>query len=141
MFPLPMVVTVGASRSLRNGLIALHLMVGGAMAVSALPPVWPIAGTLALCLSAWHCIRQRPSVVLRCSREGTLARTTAEGWQEQRLGHPMVVLPGFCLITLRPPAGGPASVLPILTDSLDAQDFRRLRVWFRWQAENMKRPG
>lgn len=141
MFPQPLVVSVGASRSLRNVLIALHLLAGSALAVAALPPVWQLAGALALCLSAWHCVRRRPPVGLRCSREGLLARATAEGWQELRLAHPLVVLPGFCLITLRPPAGRPAGALLITADSIDAQEFRRLRVWLRWRAENMKRPG
>lgn len=141
MFPLPLVVDVGASRSLRNGLIALHLLAGGALAVSALAAHWQLAGALALCLSAWRRTRQRPPVRLRCSRDGKLARASAEGWQEQQLAHPLVVLPNFCLITLRPTAGGPAGALLILTDSLDAQGFRRLRVWLRWRAESTKRPG
>lgn len=141
MFPLPLVVSVGASRSLRHGLIALHLLAGCALAVSALPLAWRLAGMLVLCLSAWRRTRPRPPVELRCDREGKLARATAQGWREQRLGQPLVVLPGLCLITLRPAAGGPAHGLLIPADSLDAQAFRRLRVWLRWRAANLKRPG
>jgi toxin CptA len=139
MFPLPLVVTFGPSPALRRGLIVLHLLAASALAVSALAPAWQLACALALCLSAWRCTRRRPPLRLRCGGDGTLAQATAAGWQQRTLGHPLVVLPLFVLLPLRKPSGGPAHWLLIPADSMDAQEFRRLRLWLRWRAQRPDR--
>lgn len=92
-----------------------------------------------MCLGAWHRFRLRTSVRLRCGREGKLAREAADEWREQQILPPLIVLPKLSLVTLRDLTGGSKSMLLIAGDSTDAQSFRRLRVWLRWRAEDMKR--
>ncbi len=135
MFPLPLVVAIGPSRILRRAVITLYLLAGGALALSALAPIGQAAGFLALGLSAWHCTRPRPQTRLRCERDRKLMRGTEAGWCEVQIVPPLVVLPGLTLASMHDPVGGRRNTLLILADSIEAQDFRRLRVWLRWQAE------
>jgi toxin CptA len=139
MFPLPLVVTISPSRALRRVVITSYLLAGGAVAVSALAPVWQAAGFLALGLSAWHYARPRPLTRLRCDREGKLAWATQAGWCELQIVPPLVALPGLTLVSMHDPVGGRRNTLLILADSIEAQDFRRLRLWLRWQAEGSSR--
>jgi toxin CptA len=87
---------------------------------------------IALTIHAW-----RPSqpLELKLHPDGSLAcRNAASPWQPAKLLRRSVVNPWLSLLAYRLEEDGRTRVLTILPDSLDADAYRRLRVWLRWRA-------
>ncbi len=95
--------------------------------------IWLIAGL------AWRRLPP-PFSALRLMREGQIDGRLADSSDFQ----PLQCLPGalvhpwLTVLRLKPAAGGPVLTLLLLADSASAEDFRRLRVFLRWQAMRFK---
>lgn len=125
--------------------LALLLCAGHAAAAGALAaieaPLW-LAVSLALlitangaaCVRKFAMLRSRSSIValVAGSRGAVHVRTGSGEWHEGTLLATSFVAPWLILLNVGT-AGGPAVIhVVLLADSMEAGDFRRLRVLLRW---------
>lgn len=125
--------TIHVSRRLVTLVLGLHGL--AALGVVSADIDWPLqlAGLGLIAGSAILTLRQRPPVRLRCLADGSLlvAEPTAD-WQPVELLPGSLVSPMCTVLRLR--VDGHARSVVVLADSLDGEDYRRLRVWLRWRA-------
>lgn len=131
MFPLPLVVTIGSSRQLRILLAVVHAASALAIFLAALPALWQWIGAGLLIISLAYYSRPAQTVRLRGNRDGKLEIWHATHWQAAVLARSSTVLPNCTVLQLS--VDHRKRYLIILPDSLPTEDFRRLRVWLRWQ--------
>lgn len=131
-------ITVGLHRSffLASALAASHVL---AALVIGLPP-WTLAAKILLltfvgasALLAWR-LRPEKVTALRLLRDGRLEcqLTGSQEFQAADLLPGATVHPWLTVIHLR--VAGGRVVVAVLPDSAVAADYRRLRMWLRWQA-------
>ena len=127
------------SRSLRHSQWALHVLALLGLALADLP--WPARalGAVLVVISLWRLQQTQAAVALRCQADGRLEIGQDQDWQAVELLPGSVVWPGCCVLRLRGAAH--RHTLTVLSDSLEAETFRRLRVWLRWRAAVPRRPG
>lgn len=125
----------------RSSFLGLALALTHALAVVAvLAPPWPaalkatlLAGIGVSAILAW---RRRLQVVdrLRLLDDGRLECRLAgeEGFVEASLRGTATVHPWLTVVHLE--IGGRRRAIVVLPDSMQTEDFRRLRVWLRWRA-------
>jgi len=65
-------------------------------------------------------------------------QTLAGVWHEAVLLGSSFVAPHLTVLNLKPAGGRLAKHLVILPDAIDAEDFRRLRVWLKWRCSKME---
>jgi len=132
----PMVMRLSPSRIGRAALVATALLALAAIALADLPIHGQAIAALvvvALTLQAW---RTSLPVALKLHPDGLLElRDAASPWQPVSLLARSTVSPWLCLLACRAEGSGQVRNLAILPDSLDADDFRQLRVWLRWLAK------
>lgn len=130
--------TVQASRRLGLLLAVLHSLALAGLWLAALPAWARILGTAAVVLSCWRGRRAQAAITLRCEADGRLEIGQDQDWQSVEILPGSVVWPWCCTLRLR--GTGFRRSLTVLSDSLDAETFRRLRVWLRWKAQLSSRP-
>jgi toxin CptA len=133
MFPLPIEVTVRPSLNLRLGLAGLHALAIASLCMADLPPSWQIAGSLLLALSLIYYIRPHTPLSVKAGLDGNLELKLHGRWQQVEVLPQKIVLPALTVVRYRPPHRSRTQSLVITSDSLAADDFRRLRVWLRWR--------
>ena len=81
----------------------------------------------------WRALR--PKVVsLDLREDGRASWRGPEGsWQEVRMGQRHFVSSLLVILELQPVGPGRATRLILMSDSLPAEEFRRLRTWLRWR--------
>lgn len=127
------VVRIRPSRLQRWGLVVVALLALASIALAELPPPGRLAATLITGLVAWHAWRRPEVVALRPNPDGGLEwRAAGQDWQAANLLPDTYVTPWLCVLAFR--SEGKTRRLPLYPDSLHPEDFRRLRVWLRWQA-------
>lgn len=125
--------TIRASR--RLGVLALGLHGLATLGVVSADIGWPLqlAGLGLIAVSAILTLRQRPPLRLRCLANGSLLMAEgAGGWQPVEFRAGSLVSPICTVLRLR--IAGRVRAVVVLADSLDGEDYRRLRVWLRWRA-------
>lgn len=93
--------------------------------------------------SAWHTLRrdgfrtlQYSLIALRLDAEGRCEFKTRIGvWHEAALLGSSFVAPHLTVLNLKPAGGRLAKHLVILPDAVNAEDFRRLRMWLKWRCK------
>lgn len=126
-------VTVAPSRRLRWAVVALHLLAGTAVVLAELAWAYRLAVIVAVVFSLVVSIRQAGAVALRCETDGSLSMRLGEDWQPVELFPDTVALSWLVVLRYRCQGHSRSESRPILADSLDRDDFRRLRVWLRWR--------
>lgn len=142
----PITLKLGASRHLALLLLVIMLMALASvltlawlmpwpwrlLAVTTASPVLLVLGWQALLRHAW---RQSDDAVLLLAldREGAYHLTLRDGRHlAVRLQHDSVVFASLSLLNFRLVQGKGKITCLILPDAVDADVFRRLRVWLRW---------
>ena len=144
----PITLKLGASRRLALLLLVIMLMALASVLTLAWLMPWPwwwrffavmmacpvllVLGWQALRRHAW---RQADDAVLLLAldREGAYHLTLRDGRQlAVRLQHDSVVFASLSLLNFRLAQGKGKITCLILPDAVDADAFRRLRVWLRW---------
>ena len=128
--------TVVPSKWLLACTLALHLLAGLAVFIADLAWLARFAVLLALGVSVVWILWLRRSINLRCEMDGTLLVCKGDGWKAAALLPGAVVSPLMIVLRIRMESRRVAQSFIILTDSLEAEDFRRLRVWLRWKAKS-----
>lgn len=96
--------------------------------------------------SAWHTLRRdgfrtlRQSLIaLRLDADCRCEFQTRTGaWHEAALLGSSFISPYLTVLNLKPAGGRLVKYLVILPDTVDAEDFRRLRVWLKWRCSKME---
>jgi toxin CptA len=78
-------------------------------------------------------LRKKPHATLRCRDDGGLDVRTGEHWQPVSLLPDSLVWPWLVVLRYRQ-EGRRAVSVPLLQDSMSAEEFRRLKVWAKWRA-------
>ncbi len=141
--------TIGQSRYLVWLLLLAH---AGAMAL-----LWPLAlpawGKAAIILAViaslvfflGHvALLRTPQAVLAIEirESGEIAiRTRCGVWYDCRLSGDSFVSAWLTIMVLEQENRRAARYVVITPDNVDAGDFRRLRVWLRWAAQRVAKPG
>jgi toxin CptA len=130
------------SSRLAGVLIAAHAAAAAALWIAPVP--WPVAVAVAAVLAAnavWcvrgHAFRSAPSSVieLELARDGTLSAHRTDGtWTQYRIVGSSFVSRVLTVLNLRNEASGRVRSVLITADAVDADGFRRMRVWLRWRS-------
>lgn len=131
---IPLELTLRPSRLYRLILVLAHGLALAGIWLAALP-AW-VKALLALALFAgalwlWREYSSGPRG-LRVSQSGQIELLDS-GWQAASLGGRPVVLPWFVNLAVVL-EGGRTRRLALLPDSVEADGFRKLRVWLKWAA-------
>lgn len=138
-------IAVGPSRRLAGLLVGMHGF------AAALPWLAPLPHWLAVLLmpvflgSAWHTLRrdgfrtlQHSLIALRLDADCRCEfQTRAGAWHEAALLGSSFVAPHLTVLNLKPAGGRLVKHLVILPDAVNAEDFRRLRVWLKWRCKKV----
>lgn len=133
-------ISIRPSRRLALVLCAVHAVVAGATLVLDLPISVKIAlvsligASCGICLYGPALLRSNGAVVgLDLRDDGALSFQTRRGeWRAGRLLGSSFVSPQLTVLNLRSEDRFLARHIIIVPDSVDAEDFRRLRVRLRW---------
>lgn len=110
-------------------------------------PLWIKIIATAVLIAQWLIVvRQRallrgPNVALAIeitSDHEINLRTRASGWREYDVLGYTYVTPYLTILNLRQSGDRTTSHVALLPDSLEAEDFRKLRVWLRWKQDRAK---
>ncbi len=129
---LPLELTLRPSRIYMAALAMAHGFGLVGVWLAAVPVGIQSALTIALIVSviwAWREISSVPRG-LRVSQSGQLELLYDE-WQSARIQDRPVVLPWFVSLSLAHEPAGRSRIM-LWADSVEAEPFRRLRVWLKW---------
>ena len=132
---------LGASRLLVFALSGAHLLAGVGLWLAPLPLAWAVVGSLGLAghlvlvlrRDAWR--TAAASVVgleLRTDRSAR-ACSPAGLWSDYRVAGSSFTSPVVAVVNLSAAGRGRGRTILIAKDDLDADTFRRLRVWLGWR--------
>jgi toxin CptA len=118
-----------------------HVLAVAALWLAAVPVVYALACGVALSLHlAWVGRRDalrtdaRAMIELDVLDDGLVSACTRAGVRRAyHVGGSSFVSPLLTVLTLRPEGGRWTRHILIAADSVDAENFRRLRVWLRWR--------
>jgi len=136
-------IPVSPSVRLAVALCAGHLAATGVLWLLPLPVLVKGAISLAVAASLVYFLAldaalhaAKAIVELELKDDGGVAFRTREGrWVDSELAASSYVSPGLTIVVLKPRGRGRARHVILLPDSVDARDFRRLRMWMRWKHE------
>jgi len=136
-------IPVSPSVRLAVALCAGHLAAAGVLWLLPLPVLVKGAISLAVAVSLVYFLAldaalhaAKAIVELELKDDGGIAFRTREGrWVDSELAASSYVSPGLTIVVLKPRGRGRARHVILLPDSVDARDFRRLRMWMRWKHE------
>jgi len=129
-------VEIGTSRYLTYAVSGIHML--AVMALSLAEISWPyrvpIFIAVATSMGVYLATRPRHKVKLRCRADGCLDLGTAEEWVEIKLLPDTLVLPWCGILRYQRPERRRPETCVSLLDSLNGDDFRRIRVWLKYRA-------
>lgn len=135
--------TVRVRPSVRLALVigAAHLM--GASGFWLAPVPWPLAAGATAVVAASlvmalrrHALRLSEDALidLELREDGSAAACSRAGrWAEYRIDGSSLVSSALTIVNLRAEGGGRLRSILLTNDSVDAEAFRRLRVWLGWR--------
>lgn len=134
-------IAAGPSRQLAILVAGMHGFAAAMFALLPLPSWIAVVVLPLLAASAWFtlrrdCLRSLPGALvgLRLQADRRCEFLTRSGdWREAELLGSSFVSPYLTVLNLRPEGGRLARHLVLLPDALEAEDFRRLRVWLKWR--------
>ncbi len=133
-FDHPIVLRPRPSRIARAALTSMGLLALVAIYLADLPLYAAIGAGLTVIAGFQRAWRTPMPLALRLHPDGTLQwRNTAQAWQGADVLPHSSVHPLLCVVAFRPEGERGARAAVFLPDSLDAEDYRRLRVWLRWR--------
>ena len=141
-------IPVSPSVRLAVALCAGHLAAASVLWLLPVPVLLKGALTLAIALSLVYFLARdaalhsaKAIVALELKEGGGIAFRTRDGaWVDSELAGSSYVSPALTIVVLKPRGKGWARRVILLPDSVDARDYRRLRIWMRWKHEGAK-PG
>jgi toxin CptA len=109
-------------------------------------PLAPALFASALLVFQWSIVVRRslmqapdaPGAIEISSDHKLSMRTPLSGWCEYDVLGCTYVTTYLTIINLRQSGGRMARHVTLLPDSLNADDFRKLRVWLRWKEDSLK---
>ncbi|NTV94183.1 MAG: hypothetical protein HGA75_02055 [Thiobacillus sp.] len=125
---------VSASSRLRLVVASLHVLAACAVLGADLAAGFQVAILAVLIGSLVRSLRPAPPVVLCCQPDGALSVGAGEAGQTVEILPDTVVLAWLVVLRYRSTAGTRPDTVVILGDSLDREEFRRLRIWLKWRA-------
>jgi len=136
-------IPVSPSVRLAVALCAGHLAAAGVLWLLPLPVLVKGAISLAVAVSLVYFLAldaalhsAKAIVELELKADDSIAYRPREGrWVDSELAASSYVSPGLTIVVLKPRGRGRARHVILLPDSVDARDFRRLRMWMRWKHE------
>jgi len=136
-------VLISPSVRLAIALCAVHLAAAGLLWLVPIPALAKGALTLTIAVSLIYFLARDAAlhaanaiVALELKDGGGISFRTRDGnWVESELSESSYVSPGLTIVVLQPRGKGRTRRAIILPDSVDARDFRRLRMWMRWKNE------
>jgi len=139
-------VSISPSVRLAVALCAAHLAAAGLLWLVPVPALARGVGTLVIALSLVYLLARYAAlhtadaiVALELKSSGGISFRTRDGnWVESELLDWSYVSPALTIVALRPRGTGRTRRAIILPDSVDARDFRRLRMWMRWKNEGVE---
>lgn len=138
MYPSTLQVVVGDSRWRLLYLGLAHLIGGVALLLATVPAEVQWSGIAALGFSQYFYARPRPPFRMRCHQDGSLkvsGNTESDDiWQKVEIDGSSCISTGCVLLRFTEARERRCKNLLILSDSMPATDFRRLRIWLGWRA-------
>ena len=139
-------ISLNPSRLLAAILIVAHACAIGLVLMIELPQWLKLAAASGLVLQCILVVYRRaflhgaePVIALEVSSDHRLSiRTRRSGWQECDVLGSTYVSPYLTIMNLRLSSERMARHVTLLPDSLNRDDFRRLRVWLKWKNDNLK---
>lgn len=139
-------ITISPSVRLAVVLCGVHLAAAGLLWLVPVPALAKGAATLAITFSLVYFLARDAAlhaanaiVALELKSGGGISFRTREGnWVESELSDSSYVSPALTIVALKPRGEGRTRRAIILPDSVDARDFRRLRMWMRWKNEGVE---
>jgi toxin CptA len=136
-------IPVSPSVRLAVALCAVHLAAAILLWLLPVAVLLKGAATLAIAFSLVYFLARdatlhaaKAVVELELKDGGGIAFRTREGsWVESELAASSYVSPALTIVVLRPRGKAGTRRVVLLPDSVDARDFRRLRMWMRWKHE------
>lgn len=136
-------IAVSPSVRLAIALCTVHLVAAGLVWVVPIPVLVKGAVTLAIAFSLIYFLARDAAlhaanaiVELELKSGGGISFRTRDGsWVDSELLNSSYVSPALTIVVLQPRGKGRTRRAIILPDSVDARDFRRLRMWLRWKSE------
>jgi toxin CptA len=136
-------VVISPSVRLAIALCVAHLVAAGLLWLVPVPEFAKGAATLAIAFSLVYFLSRDATlhaanaiVALELKSGGGISFRTRDGnWVESELSDSSYVSPALTIVTLKPRGKGRTRRAILLPDSVDARDFRRLRMWMRWKTE------
>ena len=137
-----MIINLRPSRRLAVVLSLAHVAAAGACLLPALPMLVCGALVTAVAASCLHAVRGRALlraadsiIALQVEEGGRLwVQTAGEGWCAATLHDSTFVYPWLTVFGAQMDRHYFPRHAVILADSVDAEDFRKLRVWLRWRS-------
>ncbi len=138
-------IAVGPSRWLAGLLAGMHGFAAALLWLAPLPHWLAVLLMPVFLGSAWHTLRRDGFRTLRHSLIGLRLdadcrcefQTRTGAWHEAALLGSSFVAPHLTVLNLKPAGGRLARHLVIFPDAVNAEDFRRLRVWLKWRCSKM----
>jgi toxin CptA len=132
---------LGSSRLLAAMVGGAHVVAAAALWLAAVPVIYALACSMALSVHlAWvvrrDALRTDPHALIELDvvDDGSVSVGTRAGLRRAyRVGGSSFVSPLLAVLNLRPEGGRWEHHILIAADSVDAESFRRLRVWLRWR--------
>ncbi len=113
-----------------------------ALWIKALIAVAVVASAASLTRRVALLATQDAVVAVEITEDARLAVKTRRGdWRACRLSGSSYVSPWLTILVLAEDNRLSARYVVITPDNVDAEDFRRLRVWLRWAAQRVAEPG
>ena len=134
----PIIIGLHRSRFLDGALIVTTLILIGMTVLLPYSAIIRLATTLLIVIASYSSWRKlMPTLsAIRLERSGQILVSEAGNadFLEVELAPHATVHPWLTVVRLRVP-NGKRHTLIVVADSVEADDFRRLRVFFRWQAK------
>jgi toxin CptA len=139
-------ISLNPSRLLAAILIVAHACAISLVLMIELPQWLKLAAALGLIIQCMLIVYRRallrgaePVLALEVTSDHQLnIRTRRGGWQECEVLGSTYVSPFLTIINLQLSGERMARHVTLLPDSLDRDDFRRLRVWLKWKNDSVK---
>lgn len=138
-------IAVGPSRRLAGLLAGMHGFAAALFWLAPLPHWIAVLLVAVLLGSAWRTLRSdgfrtvpHSLIALRLDADCHCEfQTRAGAWHEATLLGSSFAAPYLTVLNLKPAGGRLVKHLVILPDAVNAEEFRRLRVWLKWRCSKM----
>ena len=139
-------ISLNPSRLLAFILIVAHVCAIGLILTIGLPQWVTLAAAVGLVIQCMIVVYReallrggKPIIALEVTSDhGINIKTRRGGWQEGEVLGSTYVTPYLTIMNLRLSGERLARHVTLLPDSLDGDDFRRLRVWLKWKNDSVK---